>query len=433
MSVSINEYLIASVEMFVQPTLSQHSHGNIVMETITEIASKAVIPWSETEKLKNLRHLLFVIREFLKYEILPERDEDILINVREYLTEILSPILKLPAPRKFYYVLMQLKGIIDVMSCEIHCSTLDYFIREIGKCLPVSAVYFEDTTKMMVYFNHIIYLAERLDKFPFHDDYLSEAGYKDAILNHIKLFHVITEDDPIEIPDTMEEFMLLWRRNAFDDQNPVTLYPRRSIYRNEPYVKDEPNSWLFAHRDQLKHMNGDEFWRKSPDYIQIDASVCFALHHYPFMQQEDIEFPAPNAPVPKPKWDLTEPPIRPEVFKSPNKTFETYFNELVTKFCKIVTTSYTMRTGEYLDQIYVLASKIRTMTEWMVHGIDQIQIDKFILLAPVPVFVPVKMDMSHSPSRTYRTLIDLLAHKVCCQESSESVITKLKMFHSIVA
>jgi hypothetical protein len=187
-----------------------------------------------------------------------------------------------------------------------------------------------------------------------------------------------------------------------------------------PYSKTELDDWIFAHRDQLKYMNGDAFWQRSLVYAQLVESIRFAFYHYPSV--------ANNAPW---VWDFDPLSVYPPSFNVPNSIFKTYYDKTVASFCVWVDKSNTNRTDAYLKNVFALASKIRVMTEWMKNGIDGIKIDGgFIILATLEP--PTAPDMSNSLSVSYCRMIDYLAYSFCTGECSTQTLYMLKLCNAMV-
>ncbi len=395
----------------------------------------------ETEKRKAMGELLstLVLYQDTNCQWISDKDDAILTELTRLLHDVMTlPIIDTPlgGRRSLFYDLVQLQDLLNILSTELHCDDITYFIKEMMKCTPHSAIQYElllKTGQFKVYYNRLTHLATQLERSEF-DGGQPEYDVKDAIMSaYSKLMAVKTDEEIVEIPDDRDEFQSLWRRKAFDNQH--LLYPLQKMYRNMPYTDD----WLYAHRDQLKYMNGDAYWRKSPAYTQIEASVRFAFYNYPnVIANDEFDFMRrPNDATPDRVWNLETPPICPYV--APNQTLKTYYNSIVADFCECIERNNAGRTGAHLAHIYTQASKIRVMSEWMRGGIDGVKIDEFIPLAslePVanPVANPVdNPDMSNHPTALYLSLIDCFAYAVCMKEDVVKTTNTLKMMTSIVA
>jgi hypothetical protein len=304
------------------------------------------------------------------------------------------------------------------------------------KCIPHSATQYElliKTEQIKVYYNRLQHLATHLEKTEFD----CGSAVKTAILTaYSNIMTVKTDEGVVEFPDDRDEFLVQWRRKAFDNQ--PLLYPPQKMYRNMPYSRVEVDDWLYAHRAQMKYMNGDVYWRKSPAYTQIEASVKFAFYNYPDViakegEGEDAYFMRrlTMEPTPERAWNLESPPTCP--YNAPNKTFNTYYNTVVADFCDYVERSNADRTDEHLEHIYTQASKIRVMSDWMRWGIDGIKMDGgFILLATLDTVVKVLPDLSNHPTVLYIEFINYFAYAVCMDEDTSQIVRMIKMCNSII-
>lgn len=338
--------------------------------------------------------------------------------------------------RKLYYDLMRLKDALEEISKTPNSKEINYFIGEMLKCTPHTATHYEyllKTNHIMVYYNRLRWLSRRLVKEDF--DCKDEHAVKNAILDAYFPVEVIGHVEPVKIPNDKEEFMIQWRLKAFDNQIPETLYPPQNMYRNMPYNSRLTDDWIFAHRDQMKYMNGDVYWQRSPAYIQMGESIRFAFHNYPDVMPEtkDVdELPQISSPN---KWSLENVCYMPKSHIPPTNAFKTYYNEIVADFCKCIEESNDKRTDHHMSNIYTQASRIRVMSEWMLRGIDNVEVPGFIMLAwlePVPV---VHIDLSHSPVMIYRRLINYLAYATfadCDKEEKMRVIGTIKSLNNMV-
>jgi hypothetical protein len=334
---------------------------------------------------------------------------------------------------KMFCDLMQLQDLLDVLSKELHCDDITYFIKEMWKCTPHSAIQYEllrKTNQFKVYYNRLKHLETRLKKSSFDDDD-AEYAVQTAILFACSKLDVVGKD-MIDIPDERDEFMIQWRQKAFDNQ--PLLYPLQKMYRNMPYSRTEPDDWLYAHREQMKYMNGDAYWRQSPAYIQIEEAVRFAFYNYPdVIEREDISYlmRRPNEAKPDRVWSLASIPMCP--YNAPNKTFKAYYDKTVADFCECIETSNADRTDRMLAHIYTQSSKIRVMSEWMKNGIDGVRLDNgFILLAYLEPVAEVEPDMSDYHIAVYIKFIDYFAYASCVNCDTTKIVNSLKMFARIV-
>ena len=395
----------------------------------------------ETEKRKAMGELLstIVLYQDTNCQWISDKDDAILTELIHLLHDVMTlPIIDTPlvGRRSLFYDLMQLQDLLNILSNELHCDDITYFIKEMMKCTPHSAIQYElllKTEQFKVYYNRLTHLATQLERSEF-DGGQPEYDVKDAIMSaYSKLVTVKTDEDVVEIPDERDEFLIQWRRKAFDNQH--LLYPLQKMYRNMPYSRVEVDDWLYAHRAQMKYMNGDAYWRKSPAYTQIETSVRFAFYNYPDViasESEDAYFARRLIPTPERGWNLETPPNCP--YNAPNKTFKTYYDTCITDFCKCVEKSNADRTDEHLEHIYTQASKIRVMSEWMRWGIDGIKMDGgFILLATLDTVVNVLPDLSKHSTVLYIEFINYFAYAVCMDEDTSQIVRMLKTCNSIIA
>ena len=390
----------------------------------------------ETEKREAMNKLLIDIELYrnTNYQWTSDKDDATLAELIHLLRDITLPIIDTPlgGRRTLYYDLMSLQDLLDALSNELHCDDITYFIKEMMRCTPHSAMQYElllKTGQFKVYYNRLQHLATQLERSSFDGD-----SVKDVILSaYSKIMTVKTGEGVIEIPDERDEFLVQWRRKAFDNQR--LLYPLQKMYRNMPYSRVETDDWLYAHREQMKYMNGDAYWRKSPAYTQIEASVGFAFYNYPdVITSDECDFmrrptDATDA-TPDRMWNLETPPNCP--YDAPNKTFKTYYDTCIGDFCKCVEKSNADRTDGHLEHIYTQASKIRVMSDWMRWGINGIRVDGFILLATLDPVVKVSPDMSNHPTAVYLSLIDYFAYAVCMDEDTSQIVRMLKMSTNVV-
>lgn len=421
-------YLNAFFDVFVMPKI-------YTLQIIPNIIINPDIRYlDEMEKREAMNKLLIAIELYrnTNYQWTSDKDDATLAELTHLLRDVSLPIIDTPlgGRRTLYYDLMRLQDLLDALSNELHCDDITYFIKEMMRCTPHSAMQYElllKTDQIKIYYNRLQHLATQLERTSFDGD-----SVKDAIMSaYSKIMTVKTDEDVVEIPDERDEFLIQWRRKAFDNQR--LLYPLQRMYRNMPYSRVETDDWLYAHREQMKYMNGDAYWRKSPAFTQIEASVRFAFYNYPdVITSDECDFMRrPTDATHDRTWNLETPPNCP--YDAPNKTFKTYYDKCIVDFCKCVEKSNADRTDGYLEHIYTQASKIRVMSEWMRWGIDGIRADGFILLASLDTVVNlVSPDMSNHPTALYLSLIDYFAYAVCMDEDTSQVVRMLKMCNSII-
>jgi len=436
------KYLTEYTELYVIP-LIQSLKKEETHTFLTEYAFSLLnIITNESDKRQILTDFLKVLDLFAdnEHQWISDSTEDKLKEIGRILRDMELPIKELPKNCvKLYYDLMHLKEIIDDSNNSLHCNELEYIIGEMEDCLPNTANHFELLIKngqIRVYYNRLIRLAEQLERSQFDDDDM-EYRCKALIMQAFLKIQMTGPNDvmPIVIPNEVEEFAAQWEQFAFDNQEPTTLYPRQKLYRNEPYIKTELNTWIFAHRAQLKFMNGDEFWRKSPGFQHMEESVRFAFYNYDGFSY-DADWLMQYAPIPVRNWDLSVVPPLPDTHANiPNKTFKKYYDETVADFCNCIETSNALRrtTSNHLAHTDEQACKIRTMSEWMVHGIDHVAIERYLFIAPPRVGeCPLTIDMSDNPVYVYRKLIDHYSCVVCAQDPQEKIIKMLKLCSVVV-
>jgi hypothetical protein len=419
------EYLNTYFDVFITPRI--RAFPNIINTDLRYL--------EETEKREAIHKLLTDIALYREtdYQWTSDEDDDILQELTHLLLDATLPSIDPPTHgrHKMFCDLMQLQDLLDALSKELHCDEISYFIKEMWKCTPHSALQYElllKTNQFKVYYNRLKHLEIRLKKSSFDGD--SEYAVQTAILSACSNIDVAGED-MIEIPDERDEFLVQWRRKAFDNQ--TILYPLQKMYRNMPYSRVDVDDWLYAHRAQMKYMNGDAYWRKSPAYTQIESSVRFAFYNYPnVIASDECDFMRrPTDATPDRGWNLESPPSCP--YNAPNQTFKTYYDTCLADFCKCVEKSNADRTDEHLAHIYTQASKIRVMSEWMRWGIDGVRVDGFIALASLEPVAKVLPDMYNHPTALYLSLIDSFAYEVCMGENVIKTANTLKMMNSIVA
>jgi hypothetical protein len=420
-------YLDSYFEIFILPALRALS--NIP-------ASFNVNITSQPNKRDALFSLLVAIGKYRddQHQWISDEDDAICEEIESLIRETSAPPVEVPLKgrRKLYYDLLQLQHILDELSVKIHSNEIAYFVKEMVKCTPHTATHYELLLKsghIKVYYNRLKRLVARLETSEFDDE--NEYAIQETILAACAHIDEIGDEEPIEIPDNKYEFMIQWRLKAFDNQSPKMLYPPQTMYRNMPYNKMETDGWLYAHRAQMKYMNGDVYWRKSPVYVQLESSIEFAFHNYPPIIVRSDDFAPLN---PERTWSLKRVPDMPESHIPPNNALKTYYNEVVADFCQCVEASNEERTDGYLSHIYTQASKIRVMSEWMKRGINHVVLDGFIMFASLEEVPGVYLDLSYSPYVLFRKLIDYFAYVVCTDnyEEKKKVLNTLKMCNSIV-
>lgn len=431
MTSSSSSYLNTYFDVFVTPQI----RALRVVPNTFRVINQDVRYLDETEKREAIDVLLIAIELYREtdYQWMSDEDDAIFAELTRLLLNATLPVIETPlvGQRTLFYDLMRLQDILGALSKELHCDDITYFIKEMWKCTPHSALQYEmllKTDQIKIYYNRLQHLATQLEKCEFDGD--SEYGAKTAILSaYSNIMTVKGDEGVIEIPDERDEFLIQWRRKAFDNQ--TLLYPPQKMYRNMPYSRVEVDDWLYAHRAQMKYMNGDAYWRKSPAYTQIEASVRFAFHNYPdiITSEEDDFMRRPADITPDKKWNLDTPPNCP--YLAPNKTFKTYYDKCITDFCQCVEKNNSDRTGANLTHIYTQASKIRVMSEWMRWGIDEVRVDGFIILASLE---PVELDIGlfNNSELLYISLINYFAYAVCVGEDVNRTAYMLKRYDLVV-
>ena len=398
------------------------------------------IPLNVDAKNISLFNLLQAVNAYKdkNHQMMMDTDEEICDELEDIIND--AGLLPVSVPqkgrRKLYYDLTRLKEVLEKVTEQLHSDEINFYVREMLNCTPHTAIHYELLLKndnIKVYYNRLKRLAYRLSVLELDCD--SEYETKTHILAAYAPIEIVGGEEPIEIPDDRDEFFIQWRASAFDNQLPETLYPPQSIYRNMPYNKMVVDDWIYAHRAQMKYMNGDVYWRKSPAYSQIGESIQFAFHNYPDIVNDVSAIDFPQLYPPR-EWRLDSVPIMPKSHVSPNNSFTAYYNEIVDDFCACVNESGLLRTDEHLPEIYRQASKIRVMSEWMLKGgIDNVNIRSFIMFGTLEPVAGVCIDLSNSPYVVYRKLIDYFAYTCyvdCDKKEKEKVINTIKMFNSIV-
>lgn len=437
-------YLDTYTQNFIVPLINS-------LKKDTPLLFEGLIAFSNTMRLftdeSNKRRILTKFIESAEsyadteHQWISDSTENTLKEIARILRDMEPPIEDPPQNYiKLYYDLMNFKNVLDGAARRLHCAELEYIIQEMDKCLPHTANHFEfllDNRHICVYLNRLERLFERLERSEFDDDKDGpEYQCKAALMRTYLKIHTFDPSDVVQIviPDETVEFATQWEQFAFDNQAPFSLYPRQMMYRNEPYIKTDLDTWLFAHRVQLKFMNGDEYWRKSPGFQQMDEAVRFAFYNYAGFEYNE-NWLMPYDPIPDRTWDLAVVPSLPESHMDiPNLTFKQYYDETVADFCNCIEISHALRTSKHLTHIYEQAGKIRTMSEWMMHGIDEVFIENYIYLAPhVEIITECPMiDLSDVPGHVYRRLIDHFARVACQQSDQKKIINSLKLCSNIV-
>ena len=423
-------YLNAYFEVFIAPTM-----GALQVRPDTFITNLRNCI-DEPAKRRAIADLLLAIEAHhtMQHQWISDRDEAILEELERLLEDICVPSIEVPLTGRFklYSDLIELQKLLNHMSSELHCDDISYFIKEMMRCTPHSALQYEmliKTDQFKVYYNRLAHLVDRLKTAEF--DGPLEYDVQTAMLTAYSKIQVVGTEEPMIISDEKDEFMIQWRAKVFDNRPPESLYPPQKMYRNMPYSIMETDGWLFAHRAQMKYMDGASYWLKSPVFRQLEESVWFAFYHYENIGKREFvltrELPTTRT------WSLEHVPEMPPTLVAPNATFKVYYDEIVADFCRWVEKSNEDRTDGNLLHIYKQASKIRVMSEWMMHGIDEVRLkDGFIMLAHLPPLAEVKPDLSNEPAVLYRKLIDYFAYAVCMNESREKTVRLLKMCSSMV-
>ena len=419
-----NVYLNSYFEIFILPAIRGLSN---IPDTMKVKANSLI-------NRDALFHLLVAIGKYRdeQHQRISDEDDAICEELESLIHDSAIPCVEVPEKGrvKLYYDFLRLQRLLDKLSTEIHSNEISYFLKEMMKCTPHTATHYELLIKsghLKAYYNRLKQLIKRLENAEFDGE--SEYSIKDVILATCAHFEEFGHETQVEIPDDKNEFIVQWRLKAFDNQ--TLLYPPQSMYRNMPYNKLDTDGWLFAHRAQMKYMNGDVYWRKSPTYIQLEESVSFAFRNYPPIIIREDDF----ALIPPPRtWSLQSVPDLPASHIPPNNALKTYYNEVVTDFCSCIEASNEERTDGYLSHIYTQASKIRVMSDWMLKGINNVSLDGFIMFASLEQVSGVYLDVSHSPYVAYRKLVDYFAYVVCVDDQDEKrrVVNTLKMCGIIV-
>lgn len=427
-------YLNAYFEVFIAPTMCGLQ---VKPEAFQVIETNLRNCPDEHSKRRAIADLLIAIEHHhdTQHQWISDRDEAILEELERLLNEICIPSIEVPLTGRFklYCDLIDLQKLLDHMSTELHCDDISYFIKEMMRCTPHSALQYEmliKTGQLKVYYNRLAHLVDRLKHSEF--DGQSEYDVQTAILMAYSKIEIVGTEEPMIISDEKEEFMVQWRAKVFDNRPPESLYPPQKMYRNMPYCKTEPDGWIFAHRAQMKYMDGVSYWLKSPIFTQLEESVRFAFYHYENIGKRNLSImPVDYLPSSR-TWSLANIPELPQSHIAPNATFKAYYDETVEDFCRCVEQINEDRTDSNMLHVYTQASKIRVMSEWMKCGIDGVKVERFIILACLRPVAEVKIDLSNQPTVLYRKLIDYFAYAVCMNESTDRVIQTLKMCNSIV-
>jgi hypothetical protein len=241
------------------------------------------------------------------------------------------------------------------------------------KCIPRTAGHHVSCCKnstIRVYYNRLLCLAARLEKEEFR--YEEEVGFKRQLLECCGRMSQLG-CEPMVIPSDSADFFQMWEQCDFDNRDPMTLYPRQSMYRSEPFLRHDLNTWTFSHRDMLGFMSGAEYWRRTMAFQQLDSAVQYAFWNYTPPKSDTellLQCSHPADPAPEREWDLTVVPKMPSWHVFPNPVFERYYNTMVSEFCEYAERSNTRRTADYLPEIYIRSVRIRAMSDWMGYGAE---------------------------------------------------------------
>ena len=366
------------VETFAIPLLKNPLIKNkpAYMEYITAVLLKN----ADSDKLRLLRGLsAFIIQR--RNEVQDNGTLEELMNFEETMTEVecivyemCLPIVEPPTNHpKLFHDLMRLQGVLDVMSITNHSPQLQYYVSEMCKCIPRTAGHHVSCCKnstIRVYYNRLFRLAARLEKEEFQCE--EEVGFKHQMLECCGRMSQLG-CEPMVIPSDSADFFQMWERCDFDNRDPMTLYPRQSMYRSKPFLKDDLNTWTFEHREMLGFMSGAEYWRRTMAFQQLDSAVQYAFWNYTPPKSDNellLQCSYPADPAPEREWDLTVVPKTPDWHVFPNPVFERYYNTMVAEFCEYAERSNTRRTADYLPEIYIRSVRIRAMSDWMAYGAE---------------------------------------------------------------
>jgi len=347
------------------------------MEYITAVLLKN----ADTDKLRLLQGLsAFIIQR--RNEVQDNGTLDELMNFEETMSEVecivydmCLPIVEPPTNYpKLFHDLMRLQGVLQgVIDAISITNQLQYYVSEMRKCIPRTAGHHVSCCKnstIRVYYNRLLCLAARLEKEEFH--YEEEVGFKRQLLECCGRMSQLG-CEPMVIPSDSADFFQMWERCDFDNRDPMTLYPRQSMYRSEPFLRHDLNTWTFSHRDMLGFMSGAEYWRRTMAFQQLDSAVQYAFWNYVPAKSDTellLQCSHPADPAPEREWDLTVVPKMPSWHVFPNPVFERYYNTMVSEFCEYAERSNTRRTADYLPEIYIRSVRIRAMSDWMGYGAE---------------------------------------------------------------
>jgi len=407
-----NIYLNTYFELFVYPLVR-----------ILNIDELNAIDLSDKRKAMDELLVAVVLHQDTMHQLTSDEEDEKCGELERLLINSSIPAIELPLRGrvKLYYDLEHLTT--RLMTSKRYSDELSYFIRELLKCTPHSATHYElllASDRFTAIYNRLMHLMDKLERSEFDDQLDCYSDILDACTN----IKCVGDEEMVVIPSTREAFVSMWTANAFDE--PRLLYPKQNMYRSSPYIKTLDGDWLFAHREQLKYMTGYEFWQRSPTYLQLDASVKFAFYNYPNIVYDDLMCTNKG-------WNLDT--TYPSTHIAPNQTFKDYYDEVVGDFCESVECIDANRSCDHacrchLSHIYRQASKIRTMSEWMLKGIDNVRIDMFISRAYLEPTFSVKLTPPMSAS--YLKLIDYFAYIVCMDDGDmmekKNTICALKSF-----
>ena len=409
-------YLNSYFEIFVSPLVR-----------ILNIDELNAIDLSDKRKAMDELLVAVVLHQDTQHQWTSDEEDEKCWELERLLINSTIPEIELPLRGrvKLYYDLEHLNALLT--TDKLYSDELSYIIRELLKCTPHSATHYElllASDRFIALYNRLMHLMDKLERSDFDDNWNCYSEIVDACAN----IKCIGDEEMVEIPDTRDAFISKWGINAFDE--PRLMYPKQNMYRSVPFIKTLSGDWLFAHREQLKYMSGYEFWQRSPTYGQLDASVRFAFYNYPDMMETHDDLARNKG------WDLEKIVANCHSRHiAPNQTFKDYYDELVEDFCDSVGCIDANRSCDHacrchLSHIYKQASKIRTMSEWMLNGIDGVCVDRFISRAYLEPTFSVKLIPPMPES--YRKLIDYFAYIVCMDDGDaiekKNTICVLKSF-----
>ncbi len=106
----------------------------------------------DEEKRGKLGELSIALEDYrnTNHQWISDKDDAILEEIDCLLREATMTIVEVPTGgrHKLYYDLMHLKEVFDVLTTELHCDDISYFVKEMGRCIPHSAIQYVLLLKM---------------------------------------------------------------------------------------------------------------------------------------------------------------------------------------------------------------------------------------------------------------------------------------------